>query len=332
MRYWVEEYHIDGFRVDLMGIHDIETMNLVSQDLHSIDPSIFIYGEGWKAGDSPLPDDQLALKQNTANLDGIAAFSDDIRDAIKGHVFTHDATGFISGNESLKESIKFGIVAATQHPQVNYDSINYSKAAWAPEPDQCMTYVSCHDNHTLWDRLTISRPDASESEKIRMHKLAGTIVLTSQGISFLHAGVDMLRTKNGVENSYNSPDAINQIDWNRKTEHRDVFEYYQNLISMRKAHPAFRMTTTAAIQKNLQFLDTDSELLVGYTINGSAVGDEWSRICVFFNGADTSQDMELPAGNWKIVLMDGNIDTEGLGSSKGGAFSIARNSALILVE
>lgn len=332
MRYWVEEYHIDGFRVDLMGIHDIETMNLISKELHGIDPTIFIYGEGWKAGDSPLADDQLALKHNTPQLEGIAAFSDDVRDAIKGHVFTHDATGFISGNETLKESIKFGVVAATQHPQVDYGNVNYSEGAWAPGPDQCMTYFSCHDNHTLWDRLTISRPEASESEKLMMHKLAGAIALTSQGISFLHAGVDMVRTKNGVENSYNSPDEINQIDWNRKTQYRDIFEFYQGLIAMRKAHPAFRMTSTAAIQKNLQFLDTDSELLVGYTINGAAVGDEWSRICVFFNGSDEAQDIDLPAGNWKVVVMDGKIDSEGLGLSKGGEFSISRNSALVLVE
>ncbi|MEL6657197.1 MAG: type I pullulanase [Bacteroidota bacterium] len=332
MRYWAEEYHMDGFRVDLMGIHDIETMNAVAEDLHSIDPTIFIYGEGWKAGDSPVADDQLALKANTPQLKGVAAFSDDIRDGIKGHVFTHDATGFISGNKDLKESVKFGIVAATQHPQVDYGNINYSDAAWAPKPDQCMTYMSCHDNHTLWDRLNISRPGASDTERILMHKLAGTMVLTSQGVSFLHAGVDMLRTKDGVENSFNSPDAINQIDWNRKTEYKDVFEYYRDLIALRKAHPAFRMTSTEDIQENLQFMDTESELLIAYTLNGAAVGDEWKRIFVAFNGADEAQGIEVPAGNWTKIIDAGKINLDGMGDSSATDMVVGRNSALLLVE
>ncbi|MEM1214189.1 MAG: type I pullulanase [Bacteroidota bacterium] len=330
MRYWTEEYHMDGFRVDLMGIHDIATMNEVAADLHSIDPTIFIYGEGWKAGDSPLPDEQLALKANTPQLKGVAAFSDDIRDGIKGHVFTHDARGFVSGLAEAKESVKFGIVAATQHPQVAYDQINYSDAPWAPQPDQCMTYVSCHDNHTLWDRLTISRPNASEAEKIAMHKLAGTIVLTSQGVSFLHAGVDFLRTKDGVENSYNSPDSINQIDWNRKTQYREVFDYYQGLIALRKAHPAFRMTQTEDIQANLKFLDLEDPLLVGYTLNGAAVGDSWGEIRVVFNGSDTAKTIELPEGNWQVVAEKGKININGLRGLQAGKYALARNSALIL--
>lgn len=332
MRYWVEEYHMDGFRVDLMGIHDIETMNAVAEELHRIDPTIFIYGEGWKAGDSPLPDEQLALKANTSQLRGIAAFSDDVRDGIKGHVFTADAKGFISGNEEVKESIKFGIVAATQHPQVDYTDINYSDTAWAPGPDQCMTYVSCHDNHTLWDRLTLSRPDASEEERILMHKLAGTMVLTSQGVSFLHAGVDLLRTKNGVENSFESPDAINQIDWNRKTQYKNVFDYYRQLIQLRKAHPAFRMTSTADIQNNLAFVDTDNELLVAYTLNGEAVGDSWKRIFVAFNGADENQPVSVPDGNWTTIIDAGEINLEGIGTSTGGTLTVGRNSALLLAE
>lgn len=332
MKYWVEEYHMDGFRVDLMGIHDIETMNQVAEAIHAIDPTIFIYGEGWKAGNSPIPDEQLALKSNTPQLKGIAAFSDDVRDGAKGHVFTADSTGFISGNETQKESVKFGIVAATQHPQVDYSKVNYSSAPWAPQPDQCMTYVSCHDNHTLWDRLTLSRPDASVAERIMMHKLAGTLVLTSQGVSFLHAGIDMLRTKDGVENSFESPDAINQIDWNRKTEYREVFDYYRDLIAMRKAHPAFRMTSTAAIQNNLQFLDTESELLIAYTINGAAVGDSWKRIVVVLNGADESQLIDLPKGDWNTIVDAGKINLEGLRTATGGQMRVARNAALILVE
>lgn len=332
MSHWVNEYHLDGFRVDLMGIHDIETMNAVSAAIHAIDPTIFIYGEGWKAGDCPLPESDLAVKANTPQLNDIAAFSDDVRDAIKGHVFTHDATGFISGNETLKESLKFGIVAATEHPQIDYPAVNYSDAPWAPQPDQCMTYVSCHDNHTLWDRLTISRPEATEEEKIQMHKLAGTIVLTSQGVSFLHAGVDFLRTKNGVENSYNSPDEINQIDWQRKHEYREVFDYFRELIAIRKAHPAFRMTRTEDIQNNLKFIETKSETLVAYTLNGAAVGDSWKRIFVAFNGKDKAQSVKVPTGNWTSIIDAGVINLEGLGEVSGGKVPVARNGALVLIE
>ena len=151
VQYWVDEYHIDGFRFDLMGIHDIQTMNEISTSLHAIDSTIFIYGEGWTASASPLPDSLRALKANTGQLKGVAAFSDELRDALKGSVFEPEERGFVTGRPGLEESIKFGIVAAGPHDQVEYDSVNYSKAPWAPQPHQCINYVSCHDNHTLWD-------------------------------------------------------------------------------------------------------------------------------------------------------------------------------------
>ena len=165
-----------------------------------------------------------------------------------------------------------------------------------------------------------------------MHKLAGTIVLTSQGVSFLHAGVDFLRTKDGVENSFNSPDAINQIDWSRKHKYREIFDYFRELIAIRKAHPAFRMTSTADIQKNLEFIDTDDENLVAYTLNGAAVGDSWKRIVVAYNGKDQAQGIEVPSGNWKIVVDGGVVNTEGIGQHNGGMIPVSRNAALILVE
>ena len=211
VKYWVNEYHIDGFRFDLMGIHDMETMNEVSAAVREIDPSIFVYGEGWTAGSSPLPSEEQALKANTYKMENVAAFSDDLRDGLKGSVFEHEQRGFVSQGDNMKESIKFGIVASTQHPQLDYQAVNYSKAPWASEPSQTISYVSCHDNHTLFDRLKISNPDASEAELIQMHKLAETIVLTSQGVPFLHAGMEMLRTKNGEENSYQSPDEIIRV-------------------------------------------------------------------------------------------------------------------------
>ncbi|MBO6762184.1 MAG: type I pullulanase, partial [Roseivirga sp.] len=312
VQYWVNEYHLDGFRFDLMGIHDMETMNEVSAAVRTIDPSIFVYGEGWTAGSSPLPSEQQALKANTYKMQNVAAFSDDLRDGLKGSVFEHEEGGFASNRQGLKESIKFGVVASTQHPQVNYDSVNYSNAPWAAEPSQTISYVSCHDNHTLFDKLTISNPEASEAELIKMHKLAETIVLTSQGVSFVHAGMEMLRTKDGVENSYNSPDSINQIDWTRKEKYEDVFNYYKGLIALRKNHPAFRMTSTEQIQEHLEFLDYEGENFLGYQIKENANGDSWSDILVLLNGGNLNKTISLPEGSWTVVLDGKNVNEFGI--------------------
>ncbi len=332
VKYWVNEYHVDGFRFDLMAIHDQETMNQISAALHEIDPTIFIYGEGWTAGDSPLPEEQRSLKKYTYKLNKIAAFSDDLRDAIKGHVFTPTEKGFVSGSPGLEESIKFGIVASTQHPQVMYDSVNYSEEPWAKEPFQTITYVSCHDNHTLWDRLAISAPEATEAERIQMHKLAGAIVLTSQGVSFLHAGVEMLRTKQGVENSFESSDSINMIDWSRKAKYKDVYNYYKNLVALRKNHPAFRMTSTEAIQRNLKFFDIADSNLVGYMITNNANGDRWKNIVVLLNGNRSEQMVEIPDGDWMLVLDGEQINENGVRQVKGGNVKVPGISAMILVQ
>ena len=309
--YWARAYHIDGFRFDLMGIHDIETMNLIRRALDRIDPTILMYGEGWTAGASPLPDSLRALKANTYKLDGIAAFSDDIRDAIKGHVFTPTQKGFVSGKKGLEESVKFGVTASTMHPQVNYDSVNYSRSPWAAEPAQTITYVSCHDNHTLWDRLAVSAPEASEADRIKMQKLAGAIVLCSQGISFLHAGVEMLRTKNGVENSFESPVEVNWLDWSRKAQYPDVFAYFQDLIRMRRSHPAFRMPTSEMIRTNLRFLENTGQSTVAFTISNHANGDTWKDILVVFNGNDHPAVIGLPEGQWTVMLNDRGLNEKG---------------------
>lgn len=332
MKYWVQEYHIDGFRVDLMGIHDIETMNRISAELHAIDPTIFIYGEGWTAGGSPLPDSLRALKANTWKLNRIAAFSDDVRDAIKGHVFTPTQKGFVSGNPGLKESLKFGVVASTQHPQVRYDRVNYSKAPWAREPYQTITYAECHDNHALWDRLAISAPETSESERIRMQKLAGAIVLTSQGVPFLHAGTEMLRTKKGVENSFESPDSVNQIDWSRKARYAGVNDYFKNLIRLRKNHPAFRMSTSEQIRKHLRFLDTADPNFLAYQISNHANGDPWRDIVVLYNGGGVPQEFTLPdgTGRWTAVLDGETINENGIRAIRGDKVKVAPISAMVL--
>jgi pullulanase len=307
--YWAKEYHVDGFRFDLMGVHDIETMNEISDTLHKIDPTIFIYGEGWTAGASPLAENERAVKKNTYKLNKIAAFSDDIRDALHGPFSDVKKTGFVSGTKGNAESIKFGIVAATNNKQIDYSKVNYSKEAWAKEPYQCINYVSCHDDNTNYDRLKIGNPDADEASIIKMDKLCQAVVFTSQGVTFLQSGAELLRTKKGVANSYKSPDSINEIDWSRKTTYKAVFNFYKALISLRKNHPAFRMPSTKMIQQHLQFIETNDPLFVAYKITGNANGDKWKNILVLINGDTKSKEMKLDAGKWTLVN-DGNIINE----------------------
>jgi len=303
--YWVNEYHIDGFRFDLMGVHDIETMNLISRELHKIKPDILLYGEGWTAGASPLPDSLRALKANAAKLDRIAVFSDDLRDGIKGSVFEHADRGFASGKPAMEESIKFGVVASCPHPQVDYKKINYSKAPWAASPANTVSYCECHDNHVLFDKLAISASTATVIEREQMQRLALSIVLTSQGISFLHAGTEFMRSKKGVENSYNSPDSINAIDWTLKSLHPGLNGYVKELISMRKKHPAFRLQTADAIARFIRFSALTIPGTIAFEIDGKAAGDEWSKIMVCYNG--TPADAEIPlTGKWEKYIHENN--------------------------
>ena len=301
VRYWMEEYHVDGFRFDLMGIHDIPTMNLLSDEIKKINPDALIYGEGWTAKNSPLPEEMRALKKHMQQLPKIAAFNDDLRDGLKGSVFEDASIGFVSGEKNTEESIKFGIVGAIQHPQLKYEHVNYSTAPWSSQPWQSINYVSCHDNHTLFDKLHISRPDADMDELLAMDKLANAIVLTSQGTPFLHAGSEMLRTKNREHNSYNLPDSINQINWSWKVEHQEVFDYYKNLISLRKAHPAFSMGTSKEINTNLHFEKVTNQL-ISYTISNNANGDDWKTILVIYNASKKPVQYKLE-GNWQQAVI-----------------------------
>jgi pullulanase len=322
--YWVNEYHIDGFRFDLMGIHDIETMNLISDTLHKIKPSIVLYGEGWTSSSSPLPEEKRALKKNAAQLNGIAVFSDDMRDGIKGSVFNIDDRGFATGNIGNSESVKFGIVAAGKHPQINYSKVNYSKEPYTAGPAGLINYADCHDNNILWDKIALSFKEASVAERTKMHELAYAIVLTAQGASFLHAGTEFLRTKNGVENSFDKGDIVNGIDWDLKTKNNTSYQFIKNLVQIRRAHPAFRMQTAAQIATHINFENSQPAGIIAYTINGAAIGDTWKKIWVAYNGSLSPQTLTLPRGTWKVGLSSN-------GSSKlDDNFTLAGSSAVIL--
>ena len=220
--------------------------------------------------------------------------------------------GFVSAASGTVESVKFGIVASTQHPQVNYSAVNYSKAPWAAEPAQTINYVSCHDDNTLFDRLQIANPEAVEADLIKMDKLSQMIVFTSQGVPFIQSGAELLRTKKGIANSYNSPDSINEIEWSRKAKYKNLFEYYTALIALRKHHPAFRMPTTKLIQQRLRFINTELPLSVAYRLDDHANGDKWKDILVLLNGNKTDKTFFLPPGNWTLSVDGNTVNEQGL--------------------
>lgn len=327
--YWIDEYHIDGFRFDLMGCHDIETMNAIRKAVDEVDPTIFIYGEGWSAGSCALPTEQLGLKANMKAMPGIAAFSDELRDALRGP-FSDDTKGaFLAGKPGEEESIKFGIAGAIEHPQVDMSKVNYSTEAWASQPTQMISYVSCHDDMCLTDRLRASIPGITTDELIRLDMLAQTAVLTSQGVPFILSGEEMLRDKKGVHNSYNSPDSINRLDWNNMERYPQVMEYYKNLTRLRRNHPAFRLGSADLVRRHLEFLPTQPGL-VAFRLKDYAGRDDWRNIIVILNAAKQQRKVAIPQGNYTIVCHEGKIDENGLSTFSGSEATVSAQSALIL--
>ncbi|WP_167957689.1 type I pullulanase [Anaerosporobacter faecicola] len=330
--YWAKEYHIDGFRFDLMALHDIETMNEIRKAVDAIDPSILLYGEGWTGSDSVLPKKRQALKAHTYQLNRVGAFSDDMRDAIKGSVFDGEDYGFVSGKKGLEEAIRFGIVAATSHPQVT------EIKAWTHNPGQCINYTSVHDNFTLWDKLSMSRKDASKEDRIRMNKLSAAIILTSQGIPLFLAGEELLRSKpvEGQEgmydhNSYVSSDVVNAIRWENKKTYQDVYKYYQGLIAFRKQHAALRMETEKEIQEHLTFMDTP-EQVVAYRLHGPIKQETAKEIYVIFNASEESVTIKLPEGKYGVYVNEEKAGVNCLAEMVGDQVSVERISAMVLIK
>lgn len=331
MKYWMKEYHIDGFRVDLMGIHDIETMNIIRNELTAFNPNVFIYGEGWSAGKCAYPTEKLAVKANVKQMPGIAAFSDELRDALRGPFNDDKQAAFLGGIAGFEESIKAGIAGMIAHPQVDYSKVNYSKEPWANEPTQMISYVSCHDDMCLVDRIKASIPEAAYDmdELIRLNQLAQTAVFTSQGVPFMLSGEEMLRDKKGVHNSYNSPDEINHLNWNNLKTYPQVFAYYKGLIHLRKAHPAFRLGSAELVRKHLEFLPSQ-DCLVAFRLKNHAGGDKWNNIYVVLNGSTNLQTINIPNGKYTIVANNGVVDEAGIGEMEGGEVMIDAQTTLIL--
>ena len=329
VRYWFDEYHVDGFRFDLMGVHDIETMNAIRKMMDDIDPNILIYGEGWSAGACALPNEQLGMKANMQQMPHIAAFSDEIRDALRGPFSDDKEGGFLAGVPNCEESLKYGITGAIAHPQVDMTQVNYSKTPWATEPTQMISYVSCHDDMCLVDRLKTSMPGITMDELIRLDLLAQTAVFTSQGIPFMLSGEELLRDKKGVHNSYESPDSINRLDWSNLQKYPQVFEYYQRLIALRQHHAAFRLGNADLVRKHLEFLETPRQT-VAFRLKNLEGKDAWNNIVVILNAAKSPQQVSIPEGAYTIVCQEGKLDEKGLASFNGNTISVAPQSALIL--
>lgn len=320
--YWATEYNIDGFRFDLMGIHDIDTMNAARQALDEIDPSIIMLGEGWNLL-TPLAEEKKANQLNADKMPRIAHFNDSIRDHLKGNNFFDQDRGFVNGRNGYNDQIKQGISAGMK---VHYDRQRFIT------PNQVVNYVEAHDNHTLWDKLTLTNPGASIEDVKLMHKLATSIVLLSQGIPFLHAGQEFMRTKNGDHNSYRSPDKINMLDWDRKAEFLQEVEYVKGLITLRKFSEAFRMKSRQKIEDSMHFFPTEEHLIAYQLLIHSDV-EAYSEYVVIHNAHQQAVLFNLNSvGPWHVLVNGYKAGIEPLSIIKRDRVEVPRLSTLVLTK
>ncbi|MCK4551669.1 MAG: type I pullulanase, partial [Tenericutes bacterium] len=342
--FWASEYNISGFRFDLMGLHDTETMNQLTEELRAIDPTIMVYGEPWTGGTTPLPEDEKADKTNLAEMTYVGAFNDDIRDGIKGSVFAREQGGYIQGDfsETFIAKVKYGIVGGIAYPGINGSKLSEAKI-WHTEPTKTINYVACHDNNTLYDKLYLTLEEDGLTDLITpLQKQAYGIVLTSQGISFIHAGDEFLRSKpletgSGFDhNSYESPDSVNQIKWNLKTteDGLDVYNYFKGLIELRKEHPSFRMDNSVDILANLDFVYEDEEGIISYSLTNTASSDEYENILVIQNANDKNVRLKLPTnGGWVLIVDEDEANIEISDTYLGGeTIKVAQHSTYVLYQ
>ena len=314
--YWAREYHIDGFRFDLMGIHDQETMRQIRAALDEIDPTIITYGEGWAASSPAYPYEQLAMKQWTYTMPRVGAFSDDIRNALIGSPFDHHR-GFASGNTASRDAVCYGLVACPD---------------WSGEPMQHVSYITCHDNYCLRDRIEVAAAEETEATKLRMNKLAQTAVMVSQGMTFFYGGEELFRTKQGVENSYQSPDSINVIEWTNKQTYNDLYTYYREIIKIRRQHKGFRLGTAELVKNHVEFPETTQEGLIIYRIKDLQGIDTASSLIVLLNDTAEPMEAEVPQATYTVLAHDAQANANGMGTIEGGKVQVAPYSATILAE
>lgn len=301
LKYWLQEYHIDGFRFDLMALLGVDTMKKASQDLRALNPHALLYGEPWTGGGSALSGGQLATKGRQKNL-GFGVFNDDMRNALVGSMFDAHNQGFPTGASGQVNLIKAGVMGSID--------------TFTANPGETVNYATSHDNYTLWDKLALSNGGDPEYDRILMDELVQAIVLTAQGQPFIQGGDEFLRTKGGNDNSYNAGDAVNRFEWERKLHHMDVFNYYAGLIHLRNNHPAFRLTTAEDVRKHLSFLDSP-ENTVAFQLTDHANGDLWQTILVIYNPMKANAVVTLPGGSWTIIGTQGHVGETSLGQASG---------------
>ena len=304
LKFWVTEYKIDGFRFDLMALHDIETVNFLRDELNKINPQLLMYGEGWMGGESPLSSEKLAFKWNSYQFGRVGLFNDNIRDAVKGGTFNAYERGYVSGNVNASGTICRGLTGCVPHYQLKG---HHQECCWAFEPTQSINYCEAHDNNTLWDKLCISAKDEDEATRIKMDKLAAAIIFVSQGVPFIQCGQDFLRTKPKIlpegtepndwniydENSWNAPDFTNSIKWSRKGQYKEVFDYYKSLISLRKSSKLFRLDSKEDVERCLKFYGQSDGNLLMYSLKND---DECFLIAI--NPYKEPKRFEIPWDLW----------------------------------
>lgn len=325
VKYWADEYHIDGFRFDLVGLIDTQTINEIIEEVHKTHPDVIFYGEGWTLNTEVTKEGYLmATQANSKETPKFAYFNDTLRDGLKGNVFDNSETGYVSGAQGLEATI--------------IDSF-YGTPFWCATPSQTVNYASCHDNMTLMDRISRSTPGASREERIRMNNLSAAIYMTSEGIPFMQAGEEMLRTKvksdGGYdENSYASPDSVNSLKWDtlNEAEYLNTFNYYKGLIAFRKAHPALRMTNAEDAKSNITAVEGLAANVVAFDIKGGANGDSAEGMYIIFNPNQEETQVTLPEGTWNVYINDVKAGTEVIETITDGKATVAPISAMVLVK